>query len=98
MTYSIKRAGKTKSDITQLLRGTRNLTLHTFADLAFALGYRVEFKACPSRQLRVERSEPATEGKTYYMYRFADRRSLRTVYQKTATTPAVKVAPQNLGA
>jgi transcriptional regulator with XRE-family HTH domain len=34
-----------KAHITQLLSGSRNMTLHTFADLAFALGHRISYKA-----------------------------------------------------
>ncbi len=40
-----KRIGKSKAYVTQLLSGARNMTLHTFADLAFALGYKVELHA-----------------------------------------------------
>ncbi len=42
-----KRVGKSKSFITQVLRGDQNLTLRTIADLFFALDYRVGFKALP---------------------------------------------------
>lgn len=35
-----KTMGKTKGYISQLLRGGRNLTLRSMADLAFSLGYR----------------------------------------------------------
>lgn len=37
------RIGKSKAFVTQLLSGSRNMTMHTFADLAFALGHRVRF-------------------------------------------------------
>lgn len=40
-----KRIGKSKAYVTQLLSGSRNMTLHTFADLAFALGCKVELQA-----------------------------------------------------
>jgi antitoxin component HigA of HigAB toxin-antitoxin module len=33
--------GKSKAFVTQLLSGSRNMTLHTFADLAFALDHKV---------------------------------------------------------
>ena len=39
-----KRIGKSKAYVTQLMSGSRNMTLHTFADLAFVLGCRVELK------------------------------------------------------
>jgi transcriptional regulator with XRE-family HTH domain len=41
------RAGTSKSHITNLLSGSRNMTLHTLADLMFVLGYKVEMKAAP---------------------------------------------------
>ncbi len=37
-------AGTSKSNITNLLSGARNMTMHTLADLAFVLGSRVELK------------------------------------------------------
>jgi transcriptional regulator with XRE-family HTH domain len=40
-----ERVDTSKAHITQLLSGSRNMTLHTFADLAFALGHRISFKA-----------------------------------------------------
>jgi plasmid maintenance system antidote protein VapI len=39
--------GTSKSHITNLLSGSRNMTMHTLADLAFALGYKAEIKATP---------------------------------------------------
>jgi transcriptional regulator with XRE-family HTH domain len=39
------RVGTSKSHITSLLSGSRNMTMHTLADLTFALGYKVELKA-----------------------------------------------------
>jgi hypothetical protein len=40
-------AGTSKSHVTQLLSGSRNMTMHTLADLAFVLGHKVEIKAAP---------------------------------------------------
>jgi transcriptional regulator with XRE-family HTH domain len=42
-----ERLGVSKSHISQLLGGARNMTLRTFADLAFALGHRVRVEVCP---------------------------------------------------
>lgn len=36
-----------KSHVTQLLSGSRNMTLHTLAELAFALGHKVEIGSLP---------------------------------------------------
>jgi transcriptional regulator with XRE-family HTH domain len=65
-----RRIGKSRSDITQLLNGSRNLTLHTLADLAFALGTRFELKA---RSCLYEHQQVASEqeAKSLYLYRFA---------------------------
>jgi len=39
--------GTSKSHVTQLLSGSRNMTVHTLADLAFALGHKVgKFDPC----------------------------------------------------
>ena len=40
-----ERIGASKSHVTQLLSGSRNMTMHTLADLAFALGHKVEIGA-----------------------------------------------------
>jgi len=40
-------AATSKSHITNLLSGTRNMTLHTLADLTFVLGYKIEMKPIP---------------------------------------------------
>jgi hypothetical protein len=42
-----KRIGKSKAFVTQVLSGSRNMTLHTFADLAFALGHKIEVAPAP---------------------------------------------------
>jgi antitoxin component HigA of HigAB toxin-antitoxin module len=45
-----RRIGKSKALVTQMLSGSRNMTMHTFAQLAFALGYRVELNCRPLSQ------------------------------------------------
>lgn len=40
-------AATSKSHITNLLSGSRNMTLHTLADLAFVLGHKLEIRATP---------------------------------------------------
>lgn len=42
------RLGKTKGYVSQLLGGGRNLTLRTLADVADALGCRVQIQICPA--------------------------------------------------
>jgi antitoxin component HigA of HigAB toxin-antitoxin module len=40
-----KKIGRSKAYVTQLLSGSRNMTLHTFSDLAFALGHKVKLQS-----------------------------------------------------
>ena len=42
-----KQIGKSKAFVTQVLSGSRNMTMHTFADLAFALGHRIVVNSEP---------------------------------------------------
>ncbi len=42
-----QRLGKSKAFVTQILSGSRNLTLRTIADIAGALGQRVEIRLKP---------------------------------------------------
>jgi transcriptional regulator with XRE-family HTH domain len=76
-----RRVGKTRGDITQLLNGSRNMTMHTLADLAFALGARIELKARPCPRQQVEKSA----AKTHYLYRFAAH-CTQNVYSPSAKT------------
>lgn len=45
-----RRLGKTKGFVTQILSGSRNLTLRTVADVADALGYKIELRASRGRR------------------------------------------------
>lgn len=45
-----KRLGRSRAFVTQVLSGQRNLTLRTFADLAWACGHRVVVTAEPLRE------------------------------------------------
>jgi transcriptional regulator with XRE-family HTH domain len=42
-----KMIGSSKSHISQLLNGSRNMTVHTLSDLAFALGHKLRVKPVP---------------------------------------------------
>jgi transcriptional regulator with XRE-family HTH domain len=53
-----KRIGKSRAFVTQLLSGSRNMTMHTLADLAFALGYKVDMQAIRLCEERPEVREP----------------------------------------
>jgi transcriptional regulator with XRE-family HTH domain len=46
-----KRIGKARGFVTQVLSGSRNMTLRTFADLAYALDARVTVQALPIASL-----------------------------------------------
>lgn len=43
--------GKSKAYITQLLDGSRNMTLGTLSDVAFALGLRVKINLCDKDEI-----------------------------------------------
>ena len=45
-----KRLGKSKAFVTQMLSGSRNMTIHTLADVAFVLGYKIELDPVTSKQ------------------------------------------------
>lgn len=57
------RVGTSKSHITNLLSGSRNMTMHTLADLTFVLGHKVEMKAMPLSAVAcwADFDEPAVE-------------------------------------
>ncbi len=44
--------GKSKAYLTQVLNGSRNMTLRTLSDIAFALGVRVDVELRPAQQSR----------------------------------------------
>jgi len=78
-----RRVGKSRSEITQILSGSRNLTLHTLADLALALGFRLEFKARSSPQ---PDESHRTDSQTYRLYRFPER--CKGTYVREKVEPA----------
>lgn len=49
-----KRIGVSPAHITQTLNGSRNMTLRTFAAIAWAVGHRVDLKVVPSERMDVE--------------------------------------------
>ena len=52
-----RRIGKTRGYVTQLLSGSRNMTVYTLADLALALDSRIELKPrpCSRNSLEIDR-------------------------------------------
>jgi transcriptional regulator with XRE-family HTH domain len=50
-----ERLGRSRAFVTQILSGSRNLTLHTFADVVFELGCRIELEALPLLQTKDDR-------------------------------------------
>ena len=51
-TQFAKKIGRSKAFVTQILSGSRNMTLHTLADVVFALGFRIKLRGVPERQYR----------------------------------------------
>jgi plasmid maintenance system antidote protein VapI len=55
------RLGKSKAFVTQILSGSRNLTLRTLADIAEALGQRVELRLRPQAESSQWRPMPGPQ-------------------------------------
>ena len=51
-----QRIGKSKAYVTQVLSGSRNITMHTLAGLTFALGHKVRLTAAPLAKRRAPAS------------------------------------------
>lgn len=51
-TQVAERLGSSKAHVTQVLRGDRNLTLRSIADIAWATGYRIHTAREPLREAR----------------------------------------------
>lgn len=67
-----KRVGKSKAYITQVLSGSRNITMHTLAGLTYALGYAVKLQAEPIAETGAEdvyefRTEAAWRSRVSYV-------------------------------
>ena len=75
-----RRIGKSKAFVTQLLSGSRNMTVHTFADLAFALGNRIELSSAPVNDTR--RSAVPVRSNVWRMAEFSSK-----PYQELSETP-----------
>jgi antitoxin HicB len=54
-----ERMGRTRGDISQVFSGSRNLTLRTLAELADALGCKVQLEVVPDRRKGARRQTPA---------------------------------------
>ena len=50
-------SGRSRAFVTQVLSGSRNMTMHTLADLMFALGHRIELDVHPLAARRGHRTE-----------------------------------------
>ncbi|UJZ96477.1 helix-turn-helix domain-containing protein [Photobacterium damselae subsp. damselae] len=52
-----RRLGKSKSYITQILSGSRNMTLGSFSDICFSLGFKPEIKIPVQEETVAEKAE-----------------------------------------
>jgi transcriptional regulator with XRE-family HTH domain len=66
-----RQIGKSKAFVTQLLRGSRNMTMHTLADLAFALGHKITLEAAPLRSAAASRPQMFSVPRSNMRYREA---------------------------
>jgi transcriptional regulator with XRE-family HTH domain len=76
-----RRLGKSKSYVTQILSGSRNMTLGSFSDICFALGFK------PEVTLPVEQAKPSQNG-----WIKSDKHLSLTKYPKKQNTPHVYLA------
>ncbi len=54
-----RKIGKSKAFVTQILSGSRNMTLHTLADVVFALGSRIRLSGVTEPQYREQTTNSA---------------------------------------
>ena len=47
------RIGKSKAHVTQILSGSRNMTMHTLAEFTFALGYTVKLRGVSNNRCQM---------------------------------------------
>ncbi|NOX67159.1 MAG: helix-turn-helix transcriptional regulator [Chlorobi bacterium] len=52
-----RRLGKSKSYVTQILSGSRNMTLGSFSDICFALDFEAQIKIPLSREVKIQEIE-----------------------------------------
>lgn len=74
-----RRLGKSKSYITQVLSGSRNMTLGSFSDICFALGFKPEIKL-PVEPAKLEQSEWVNSGKHTFPNKAPVRKETQKVY------------------
>ena len=76
-----KKIERSKSHVTQILSGSRNMTMHTLAELAFMLGHTVKVRA-----------EPISKPKMISISREAMRRDLHKSGQVVSQDPTYNIA------
>jgi transcriptional regulator with XRE-family HTH domain len=88
-TQLAKKIGRSKAFVTQILSGSRNMTLHTLADVAFALGCRIKLKGVPERQYRTH----ATTDYSFVMAGLVERTRgvVRPSFSQTKFVPSDRI-------
>lgn len=92
-----RKIGKSKAFVTQVLSGSRNMTVHTFADLAFALGHRIELDASPMDGLGEMITQQYTISKSFIQYQGVQGKNATRV-NRPASGPTLCDEANNLAA
>ncbi|MCG7531408.1 helix-turn-helix domain-containing protein [Psychrobium sp. MM17-31] len=74
-----RRLGKSKSYVTQILSGSRNMTLGSFSDICFVLGFKPEVRV-PVAPAKLEKSEWVNSGQHEFSSKNLEKRTTRNVY------------------
>lgn len=85
-----RRLGRSRAYVTQMLRGTTNLTLRTLAEVAYALGAEVKLKAVP---LEHEQRVAAWAEVSQPVWKVTEIRSRRSLEEGARTRPEAAAAP-----
>ncbi len=74
-----RRLGKSKSYVTQILSGSRNMTLGSFSDICFALGFKPEI-TLPVEPAKASQNGWVNSGKQTFMNKNIHKENSRNVY------------------
>ncbi|PKG37001.1 helix-turn-helix domain-containing protein [Psychromonas sp. Urea-02u-13] len=74
-----RRLGKSKSYVTQILSGSRNMTLGSFSDICFALGFKPEIKL-PVEPAKISQNGWVKSGKQTFTNKNQRKGNAQNVY------------------
>lgn len=91
-----ERLGMTAQNVSQMLEGTRNLTLRSAADLAWALDCAVRVHLQPIEEFDAETTPARARPRLMTLHEFPQQVSVRNVGQRPTARPAVAETPTGL--